>query len=108
MTAPIIARSRRASPVLVCRKCLKRCANGARIRRELKRELKLRSAVKKRAPRLISTACFGLCPKRAVVLASARTLQRDEYLLVSRRGDIQGAVASLLPPGPDVENVLGD
>ena len=97
MTSPIVARSRRAGPVLVCKKCLKRCSSGARIRRELKRELKRRTPAAKKAPRLVSTTCFGICPKRAVVLASARTLQRNEYMLVSRRRDVQGVLESLLP-----------
>jgi Fe-S-cluster-containing hydrogenase component 2 len=95
----MIARSRRASPVLVCKKCLKRCSKGARIRRELKRELKQRSAVRKEAPRLVSTTCFGICPKRAVVLASTRSLQRDEFILVSRQRDVQEALENLLPSG---------
>jgi hypothetical protein len=99
MTSPIIARSRRASPVLVCKKCLKRCSKGARIRRELKRELKQRSVARAKAPRLVSTTCFGLCPKRAVVLASGRSLRQDEYILVSHRRDIQEALESLLPSG---------
>ena len=98
MTSPIVARSRRASPLLVCKKCLKRCSKGDGIRRELKLELEGRAPAGKKASRLVSTACFGICPKRAVVLASARTLHRNEYMLVSRRRDVQGALASLLPP----------
>ena len=97
MTSPMIARSRRASPVLVCQKCLKRCSKGAGIRRELKRELKHRVPAGKKAPRLVSATCFGLCPKRAVVLASARTLQQDEYMLVSRQRDVAAALERLLP-----------
>ena len=96
MTKPIIARSRRASPVLVCKKCLKRSPGGPKIRRELKRELKRRSGEKK-SSRLVSTSCFGICPKRAVVLVSGRSLQDDEYVLVARRREVEDALERLLP-----------
>jgi hypothetical protein len=64
----------RPGPVLVCRKCLKRMANGGKLRRRLKASLKQRSAgQKKQRARLVFTNCFGICPKNAVVTTSAAT-----------------------------------
>jgi hypothetical protein len=93
-----IARLRRPSPLLACKKCLKRCSDGDRIRVTLKRELKQRRPDKKKAPRLVWTSCFGICPKRAVVLASGHSLRGNEFVLVSRRGEVEQALAKLLPP----------
>jgi hypothetical protein len=98
MDQPIIARSRRQSPVFACWKCLKRCSDGDRIRVAIKRRLKHRGADKKKVPRLVSTSCFGICPKRAVVLASAHSLRDNQYILVSRRGEVEDAIGKLLPP----------
>lgn len=97
MDQPKIARSRRPSPLLVCRKCLKRCSDGDKIRSTIKRRLK-KSGFDKKAPKLVSTSCFGLCPKRAVVLASGHSLRDNEYILVSRRGEVEQALEKLLPP----------
>jgi predicted metal-binding protein len=97
MKQPVVARSRRAAPILVCRKCLKRCPNGDKIRGRLKHELKRRSPDKKRTPRLVSVNCFGICPRRAAVVASGRSLGDNEYLLVSRPGQVETALEKLLP-----------
>jgi hypothetical protein len=98
-TSPIaIARSRRAAPVLLCRKCLSRVANGKALRKALKSELKHRSAAQgQKRPRLVLTGCFGICPKRAAVAASAATLQRGEYLLLKDAGESAEAVRVLMP-----------
>jgi len=97
MSRPIVARQRRASPVLVCKKCLKRSVDGSEVRRALKRELKQRFREDQKPPRLITTSCFGLCPKRAIVLASARSLSSGEYVLVSHRTDVEEAIDMLQP-----------
>jgi hypothetical protein len=97
MKQPIIARSRRPDPILICKKCLRRWAGGDRIRGRLKRELKQRRTGKKTS-RLVAVNCFGICPKEAVVLASGRSLERNEYLLVSRPRQVEGALERLLPP----------
>jgi len=97
MSQPIIARQRRASPVLVCKKCLKRSDEGSDIRRAVKRALKRRSYGERKRPRLVAASCFGLCPKRAVVLASALSLSAGEYVLVSHRADVEKAVDMLKP-----------
>jgi hypothetical protein len=94
--APMIVKSRRANLVLVCRKCLKRAADGKSVKRGLKAELKGRGAKKSQRPRLILTNCFGVCPKRAVVTASAHTLRRGEFLLVSDRSSMSDAADALL------------
>jgi len=94
----IIARSKRPSPVLVCRKCLKRSYEGRGIKCALKSELKLRSKQRgeKRA-RVVMTTCFGICPKRAVVVTSAATLQRGEYVLVADGKHVAEALDTLKP-----------
>lgn len=98
MDQPKIARSRRPSPLLACRKCLKRCSDGGKIRATVKRRLKRGGADKKKTPRLVSTSCFGICPKRAVVLASGHSLRDNEYVLVAHRGEVDKALEKLLPP----------
>src|SRR5689334_737484 len=97
MSRPIVARQRRASPVLVCRKCLKRSTEGSDVRRALKRELKQRTCAERNSPRLIATSCFGLCPKKAIVLASAHSLGNGEYVLVSDREEVKEALDMLQP-----------
>ena len=100
-----IARPRRAPPVLACRKCLKRCGDGRAIRRALKAELKQCSADtagdgearKLKPPKLVLTGCFGVCPKRAVTLASAATLARGEFVLVRDESEARAAVEVLVP-----------
>ena len=96
MKQPIIARSRRPGPILICKKCLRRWAGGDRIRGKLKRELKQRRTGKETS-RLVAVNCFGICPKAAVVLASGRSLEHNEYVLVSRPRQVEGALEKLLP-----------
>lgn len=103
MKPPVIARSRRAAPVLICRKCLKRYAGGDRIRGRLKDELRRREPEKKKAPRLVPADCFGICPKGAVVLTSGRGLRNNEYMLVSRPRQVEAALEKLLPPAAETE-----
>ena len=89
----------RPGPVLVCGKCLKQTANGGKFRRCLKACLKRRSAgEKKRRTQLVLTNCFGICPKKAVVTASAATFARGEFLLISDCSEewIEQATATLL------------
>jgi hypothetical protein len=66
--------------VLICGKCVRRLgAPGKALRKDLKK------AAKRRRPpkiRLVETRCFDLCPKRRVVLASARTLAQGRLLVV--------------------------
>jgi hypothetical protein len=95
MKQPAVARSRRASPVLVCKKCLKRNSEGGRLRRELEREIKRRGNGVQKAPRLVPTNCFGLCPKNAVVLASGSSLEKGEYVLASRPKQARAALSLL-------------
>ena len=92
MSRPIIVRPRRASPILVCKKCLKRSEEGSAVRRELKRELKRQRNGELKPPRLVATSCFGICPKRAIVLTSGSTLNKGQYVLVSDRADLERAL----------------
>lgn len=79
-----VVRPRRDAPILICKKCLKRSPDGAKIRRQLKRELKQGRRGTKGPPRFVWTGCFKICPKKAVVLASGSSLAKGEYVLVSR------------------------
>jgi hypothetical protein len=90
------AKPRRPPPVLLCKKCLKRAANGGAIKRALKSELKeLSRARGEKRPRVVMTGCFGLCPKRAVTAASGTTLARGEYLLLTDEDQAAEAVSRL-------------
>jgi hypothetical protein len=76
-------RLQQPGPVLACRKCLKRMAGGGKLKRRLKASLKQRSIDRKKGrARLVLTNCFGICPKDAVVTASAATFARGEFLLI--------------------------
>jgi hypothetical protein len=97
MQEPVIARSRRAAPALVCQKCLDRHPKGGRIRRALKRAMKHRPAGETKPPRLVRASCFGICPKRAVVVASGQSLLDDAYVLVASPRQAAPALELLLP-----------
>jgi predicted metal-binding protein len=102
-SSPVTICPRRAKPVLVCKKCLKRIDAGSKLKRALKSELKRRSiAHATRRPRIVMTGCFGICPKRAVVAASGATLQRGEYILLADANSSVKA-AALLVPAEDVQ-----
>ena len=92
---PVVVRQRRAAPVLVCRKCLKRSDAGRDIRRALKSELKTAGAEGGKPAKLVVTGCFGLCPNKSVVVASGASLSRREYVLVSDRDQVPRALALL-------------
>jgi predicted metal-binding protein len=93
----VTIRQRRPQPILVCRKCLKRVADGKNIKRALKSEVKRRSIARAtKRPRIVLTDCLGICPKRAVVLASGATLHRGEYLLLAGDKQIDEATAILM------------
>jgi hypothetical protein len=89
----------RPGPVLVCRKCLKRIPGGDKLTRRLKASFKQRCAGQKKArARLVLTKCFGICPKDAVVTASAATFARGEFMLIRDCSEkaIEQATATLL------------
>ncbi len=97
---PLLVTARlRRSVVLVCRKCLKRAPDGSDVKRALKVALKRGgSHDPKRKPRLVTTSCFGLCPKRAIVVGSNATLSRGELLVIGDPAMATEAAAVLLPP----------
>jgi predicted metal-binding protein len=100
-TASAVTVSSRREPVLVCKKCLKRVTDGRQIKRSLKSAVKgLAVAQPGRQPRLVMTSCFGICPKRAVVVASGTTLHRGEYILFADADQAADALALLLPDRP--------
>ena len=91
-------RPRRASPILVCKKCLGRIDDGKKLRKALKSEARQRSSAQgNKPPRVVMTNCLGICPKRAVVVASAATLTRGEYLLLEDTDAAEDAATILMP-----------
>jgi predicted metal-binding protein len=97
----VAARLRRAPPVLVCKKCLGRVADGKVLRKALKSELKRRGlADGARPPRVVLTGCLGICPKRAVVVASAGTMARGEVLLLADADAVVAAADKLTASFP--------
>lgn len=94
-TGPMVVRPRRAAPVLVCRKCLKRSDEGRDVRRALKSELKATRPDGAKAAKLVMTECLGLCPKKSIVVASGASLTRQEYVLVADRDQVPRALALL-------------
>jgi predicted metal-binding protein len=94
----VTARLRRASPVLVCKKCLGRIEDGKQLRKSLKSELKQRAAAQAvKPPRVVLTNCLGVCPKRAVVVASPAMLERCEVLLLADAEAAAEAAVKLMP-----------
>jgi len=93
--SPMVVRPRRAAPVLVCRKCLKRSDEGREVRRALKSELKAARREGTKPAKLVMTGCFGLCPKRSIVVASGASLARNELVLVSDREEVPRALEML-------------
>ena len=98
-TASAVTISSRREPVLVCKKCLKRTPDGRNIKRALKSATKnLGDAQPDRRPRLVLTGCFGICPKRAVVVASGTTLHRGEFVLLADADQAADVTSLLIPP----------
>ncbi|MGJ4904719.1 hypothetical protein ACQR0V_24335 [Bradyrhizobium sp. HKCCYLS2058] len=99
MALPALVRPRRAAPVLVCRKCLKRSDDPKEIRKAIKHALKSHDSsghgAGEKPARIVMTSCFGLCPKRAVVVTGGVRAARGEYVLVSAAKDVPSALALL-------------
>uniref|UniRef100_E6VQK5 (2Fe-2S) ferredoxin domain-containing protein n=1 Tax=Rhodopseudomonas palustris (strain DX-1) TaxID=652103 RepID=E6VQK5_RHOPX len=92
-----IARPKRPPPVLICGKCLSKIDGGKKLKHALKAELKQAAAAHgSKRPKLVTTGCLGICPKRAVVTASAPTLGRGEYVLLEQRKELEEAVTALM------------
>jgi predicted metal-binding protein len=95
-SSPVTIRPRRATPVLVCKKCLTRVSDGAKIKRLLKVELKQRASARgEKGARVVTTSCLGICPKRAVVVTSAALLHRGEYLMIKDRDAVEETIERL-------------
>ena len=91
---------RRPQPILVCKKCLGRIDDGKALRRGLKSEAKRLAQERGEKPaRVVLTSCLGICPKRAVVVASAATLQQGQYLLLADGDSAVNAAPILMPEG---------
>ncbi|QLH73965.1 (2Fe-2S) ferredoxin domain-containing protein [Rhodopseudomonas palustris] len=97
-SSPTIARPKRPPPVLICGKCLSKIDGGKKLKQALKSELKQAAASHGgKRPKLVTIGCLGICPKRAVVTASATTLANGEYVLVEDWKEVEEAVRMLKP-----------
>lgn len=91
-------RTKRPLPILVCGKCLKRADGSLKLSKALANELKRVCDERGvRRPKLVTTRCLGICPKRAIVVASASTFDTGEYLLLGDRAGAADAVRCLMP-----------
>ncbi|MDB5617347.1 (2Fe-2S) ferredoxin domain-containing protein [Tardiphaga sp.] len=89
---------RRSPPIFVYKKCLGRIDDGKALRRGLKSEARRLGAGRAmKPPRIVLTGCMGICPKRAVVVASPATLERGQYLLLADGDSAANAAAILMP-----------
>ncbi len=94
---PRVVRPRWDGVILVCGKCCKRHGAGKAVRRALKTGAA--AAGGRRKVRVITAGCMKLCPKRAVVVASAATLATGEVVLLRDEADAVRALPRLLPGG---------
>jgi hypothetical protein len=92
-------RPRWSSAIFVCGKCLKRHDDGKTMRRALKQAVRPPQSedMKRSKVRIVKTACLGLCPRGAVIVASAATLSAGDVMLVKDAEAMAAAVPRLLP-----------
>ena len=91
---PILARAPSPQTVLFCGKCARKLgSDGKAIRKGLKHALK---SQRWGEVRIVETKCFSLCPKRRLVLASARTIAQGKLLVVSQGLTADAALETLL------------
>ncbi len=87
--------------IVVCSKCLRKHDEGKALRRVLKSETKrVAAASGTRRIRVIKAACLGVCPKRAIVVASPSTLAAGEVLLVRTESEMAAALPRLVSDHP--------
>ena len=91
----VIARPKRLCPIFICAKCVRRAPDGKTIRKELTAAIRRSDWAVRRPPKLVETKCLGICPKKAVVVASGPTLAAGTMLVV-REGDFGCAAIRIL------------
>jgi predicted metal-binding protein len=91
----VVVHPRRAPPVFVCRKCLKRSDDAKGIAHALKSETKRSASGRERPTRVIKTSCFGICPKRAVVVTGGAAAGSGDYVLISSGAEVAAALERL-------------
>jgi predicted metal-binding protein len=91
----IVAKIKRPSPIFVCAKCVRKADAGQAIRKAIKTEVK-RLWRGTKPPRIVETKCLGICPKRAVAVASAATLREGKLLILQSSQDASEAIAMLV------------
>ena len=96
-TAVRTIRLRWQDVIVVCGKCLKRHDEGKAVRRALKAEVKAYTGdgAKVRKTRVVRTGCLGICPRGAVVVASAPLLAAGEVMLVRDADEVAEGLSRL-------------
>ncbi|GLH78336.1 hypothetical protein SSBR45G_32450 [Bradyrhizobium sp. SSBR45G] len=95
MALPTLISPRRPAPVFVCRKCLGRSDDAKGLKKAIKRATKHAVGLGGKPPRVIMTSCFGLCPKRAVIMTGGGAAAHGNYVLVCSTEDVADALALL-------------
>ncbi|CAL80227.1 hypothetical protein BRADO6623 [Bradyrhizobium sp. ORS 278] len=95
MASPTLIRPRRPAPVFICRKCLKRSDAAKDIKKAIKRETRHAVDPNGKRARVIMASCFGLCPKRTVVVTAGAGAARGDYALIASADDVAPALALL-------------
>ena len=98
-----VVRLGRGATILLCGKCLKRHADGKALRRAVKTEARAVADPASGKVRIVKIGCLGLCPRRAVVVASAAGLARGEVVLVRDAAGAATALPGLLQAGVPLE-----
>jgi hypothetical protein len=97
-----LAKAGRRDLLLVCGECVRRAEGGT----ATARALKAAAGEAGRPVRVVRTACLGLCPKRAVAVASGATLARGRLAVVAGPEAAARAVDLLWPRAPALTDVM--
>jgi predicted metal-binding protein len=84
---------------LVCKDCRKRSGGHTKLKpKEVASDIKRAMRDAKPRPRIVLTACLGLCPKNALTIAVAGEGHRTHAAAVAAIADVERAVATLRNP----------
>ncbi|MGJ5175916.1 hypothetical protein ACQR16_17330 [Bradyrhizobium oligotrophicum] len=95
MASPSLVSPRRPAPVFVCRKCLGRSDDPKGIKKAIKKATTHAAPSRGKPARVIMTSCFGLCPKRAVVVTGGPGAARGDYVLIADAAEVDAALTLL-------------
>lgn len=87
-----VVRLKRRETVFVCGKCLKRHLDGKAMRKALKARAKAVDA------KVVRTSCLGVCPKRAVAVATRESLIAGRAFVLSDTGMVDAVPPVRIAP----------